>query len=152
MLKSAVKAVRNIRSEKDIAPGKKVNVIIVADTDDTQDCFEKGSNIFKLLAKAEEVQILRDKSGVPEDALSSVIENATVYVPLEGLVDREEEKHKLTVEKERLEAEVKRCEGMLSNERFVSKAPPAKVQEEKDKLEKYRQMLAKVEGALGACR
>ena len=150
MLKDAVKAVRNMRAEKDIPPGKKVNVIVAADNDDTAECFEKGRNIFKLLARAEELDVIRDKIGVPEDALSSVIENATVYVPLEGLVDREEERKKLLAEKERLEGEVKRCEGMLANERFISKAPPAKVEEEKEKLAKYRQMLENVEASLSS--
>ena len=120
----------------------------MADNDVAAECFKKGKNIFKLLAKAEDIKITCDKSAVPDDALSCVIESATVYVPIEGLIDKEEERMKLLAEKKRLEGEVKRCEGMLANERFISKAPPAKVQEEKDKLEKYRQMLEKVEESL----
>ena len=149
ILKSAVKAVRNIRADKDVAPSKKVNVQIVTDDDKTEATFTKGSNIFKLLAKSETLDVLRDKSEVPSDAVSAVIENAVVYVPLSELVDLEEEKEKLTAEKARLESEVARCEGMLGNERFISKAPPAKVEEEKAKLEKYRQMLEKVKEQLG---
>ena len=148
LLKSAVKAVRNMRAEKDIPPGKKVKVVILTDNAETTDCFEKGRKIFSLLAKLEALDIVNDKSGVAEDSLSCVIENATVYLPLEGLIDKEEERNKLLAEKKRLEGEVKRCEGMLANERFISKAPPSKVQEEKDKLEKYRQMLEKVEESL----
>ena len=148
LLKSAVKAVRNMRAEKDIPPGKKVKVVILTYNAETTDCFEKGRKIFSLLAKLEALDIVNDKSGVAEDSLSCVIENATVYLPLEGLIDKDEERNKLLAEKKRLEGEVKRCEGMLANERFISKAPPAKVQEEKDKLEKYRQMLEKVEESL----
>lgn len=149
ILKEAVKAVRNIRASKDIPPGKKLNIIIAPDNEACAQTFEKGAAIFKLLARAEAITVTKDKSSVPEDALSAVIENATVFVPLDGVIDREEEKKKLLSEKERLEAEVKRCEGMLNNDRFISKAPPAKVEEEKEKLAKYKQMLDKVNAELG---
>ena len=65
-------------------------------------------------------------------------------MPLEGLVDLEEERKRLEEEKKRLESEVARCEKMLSNPGFINKAPEAKINEEKEKLAKYKQMLEKV--------
>lgn len=93
---------------------------------------------------ANEVLIQRTKDGVADNAVSVVVADAVVYLPLEDLVDFEQELERLKKEEERLNKEIKRAEGMLSNEKFVSKAPEAKVQEEREKLEKYRQMLSQV--------
>ena len=89
-----------------------------------------------------------DKAGIEDNAVSAVIPDAVVYIPFEELVDLEKEKERLTKEREKLQGEIKRAEGMLSNEKFISKAPEAKVQEEKDKLAKYKQMLEQVEERL----
>lgn len=89
-----------------------------------------------------------DKSGIADDAVSVVVPDATVYVPLEELIDFEQEKERLTKEETRLNKEIARSNGMLNNEKFVSKAPAAKVQEEREKLEKYEQMLAQVKERL----
>mgnify|MGYP006070629283 CR=1 FL=1 len=77
---------------------------------------------------------------LPKRAKAHVV----VYLPLEDLVDFEQERERLAKEEVRLNKEIKRAEGMLSNEKFVSKAPADKVQAERDKLEKYTQMLAQV--------
>ena len=84
------------------------------------------------------------KDGVADNAVSVVVPDAVVYLPLEDLVDFEQELERLKKEEERLNKEIKRAEGMLANEKFISKAPEAKVQEERGKLEKYTQMLAQV--------
>ena len=84
------------------------------------------------------------KEGIEDKAVTIEDPDAVVYLPLEDLVDFEQEKERLTKEEERLNKEIKRAKGMLANEKFVSKAPEAKVQEERDKLEKYEQMLAQV--------
>ena len=89
-----------------------------------------------------------DKSGIADDAVSVVVPDATVYVSLEELIDFEQEKERLTKEETRLNKEIARSNGMLNNEKFVSKAPAAKVQEEREKLEKYEQMLAQVKERL----
>ena len=104
-----------------------------------------SSNLVKMLrAYANEVIIQGDKSGIADDAVSIVIPNATLYIPFAELVDIEKEKERLGKEKERLEGEIKRSNGLLGNERFISKAPAEKVAEERAKLEKYTQMLAQV--------
>ena len=96
------------------------------------------------LMLASDIIVQSTKEGIEDNAVSIVVPDAVVYLPLEDLVDFEQEKERLTKEEERLNKEIKRAKGMLANEKFVSKAPEAKVQEERDKLEKYEQMLAQV--------
>ena len=81
-----------------------------------------------------------------------MVPDATVYVPLEELIDFAQEIERLTKEETRLTKEIARGEGMLNNEKFVSKAPEAKVQEEREKLEKYKQMKEQVCGRLASLR
>ena len=97
------------------------------------------------LMLANEILVNTEKKEIAEDAVSIVVPGATVYLPLEDLVDFEQELERLQKEEEKLTKEIARAKGMLSNERFVSKAPAAKVQEEKEKLEKYTQMLSQVQ-------
>ena len=103
---------------------------------------------YQNLISASEVDVQSDKAGIGEDAVSVVIPGAVVYMPLEDLVDMEKEKERLLKEEERLKKELARSHGMLNNEKFVSKAPAAKIQEEKDKLAKYEQMMATVQERL----
>ena len=110
--------------------------------------FTVNIEAYRNLAAASEVFVQADKDSIGEDAVSVVIPGATVYLPLEDLVDFEKEKERLLKEKERLAKELARSRGMLSNEKFLSKAPQEKVQEEKDKLSGYEQMMAQVEERL----
>ena len=91
-----------------------------------------------------------DKSGIGDDAVSVVTGTATVYIPLEELVDKEKEIARLTAESRKMDAEIARCEGMLNNPGFVSRAPEAKVRAERDKLATYRAMKEKLEEQLHA--
>ena len=89
-------------------------------------------------------QVQENKDGIGEDAVSVVVSDAVVYLPLEDLVDREKEIERLKKEQERLTKEIARCQGMLNNPNFVNKAPAAKVDAEKEKLQKYEEMMEKV--------
>ena len=100
------------------------------------------------MAAVNDLIIQKDKTGIAEDAVSIVVPDATVYLPLEELIDFDQELERLTKEEARLAKEIARAEGMLSNEKFVSKAPEAKVQEEREKLETYRQMMEQVQERL----
>ena len=100
--------------------------------------------IFVNLAFAKEILVQENKDGIGEDAVSVVVSDAVVYMPLEDLVDREKEIERLKKEQERLAKEIARCQGMLSNPNFVNKAPEAKVNAEKEKLQKYEEMMEKV--------
>ena len=147
-VKDLVKGVRNTRTAMDVPPSRKAKIFIVTEDSSLRQTFEDMKHAYSLLASASESQVQADKSGIGEDAVSVVIPGAVVYLPLEDLVDLEKEKERLLKEKERLSKELSRSRGMLSNEKFLSRAPEAKVQEEKDKLAKYEQMMAQVEERL----
>ena len=146
--KDLVKGVRNVRTEMDVPPSRKAKIFIVAEDAALRDSFELTKEAYANLAGASEVMVQQDKTGIGEDAVSVVIPGATLYLPLEDLVDFEKEKGRLLKEQARLEKELARSKGMLSNEKFLSKAPEAKVQEEKDKLAGYEQMMEQVKERL----
>ncbi len=144
IIKEAVKGIRNLRSEMNVPPSRKASVYVVSEQDNIRSIFENSKVFFATLGFAQEVYIQVDKAGIPDDAVTTVIGGATIYIPFADLVDIEKEIERLQKEKERLAGELSRVEGMLNNERFVSKAPEAKINEEKAKLEKYTDMMAKV--------
>ena len=146
--KELVKSVRNRRSEMDVPPSRKATVYLVSENADVRDVFEGEKEMYAGLMGAGEVKVQADQTGISEDAVSIVIPDAVVYIPLEDLVDLEKEKERLLKEQEKLEKELARSKGMLSNERFLSKAPEAKVNEEKEKLQKYEQMMEQVKKQL----
>ena len=152
IIKEAVRGIRNLRTEMNVPHSRKALVYVVSDNDDIVSAFNDGKLFFTSLAMASEVIIQSDKSGIGDDAVSVVIANATIYMPFADLVDIEAEIARLTKESERLNSEIARCRGMLSNEKFISKAPEAKVNEEKEKLANYEQMLSKVNERLGALK
>jgi len=141
IIKEAVRGIRNIRTQMNVAPSRKASVFVVSEDKDIVNAFERGKLFFKSLAYASEVEVQKDKTGIAEDAVSVVIANATIYIPFAELVDISAEIERLNKEKEKLEGELKRVQGMLNNEKFMSKAPEAKVLEERAKLEKYTQMM-----------
>lgn len=144
-VKAVTRGIRNIRSEMDVQNSRKTKVYVVCEDDVLSEGMEAVKASAQPLMMANEILIQKTKEGVADNAVSVVVPDAVVYLPLEDLVDFEQELERLTKEKERLTGEIRRAEGMLSNEKFVSRAPEAKVQEEREKLEKYTQMLSQVE-------
>lgn len=147
-IKEAVRAIRNIRSEMNVAPGKKATVYVTSPKSEIRDIFTAGKSFFGMLGYASEVIIQEDKSGIADDAVSVVIHDAVIYMPFAELVDVAKEIERLTKEKSRLESEIKRASGMLSNPKFVDKAPASKVEEERSKLTKYTETLEQVKDRL----
>ena len=140
----AIKGIRNTRTQMNVPANRKTNIYIVGKDADICAMYKESSRSFVNLACAKEIHVQEDKSGIGEDAVSIVVSNAVVYLPLEDLVDREKELERLTKEQERLTKEIARCEGMLNNPNFVNKAPAAKVDAEREKLQKYVEMKEKV--------
>ena len=147
-IKTAVRNIRNLRAEMNVAPSRKAKVFVVSENEAIRNIFENGKVFFATLGYASEVAVQADKAGIPDDAVSTVIPNAVIYIPFAELVDIDKEIERLKKEQGKLQGEIKRCNVMLNNEKFVSKAPQAKIDEEKAKLEKYTQMLAQVEERL----
>ena len=143
-IKEAVRNIRNLRADMNVAPSRKALVYVVTASEDVKNIFNNSLGFFGTLAYASEVKVQADKAGIPEDAVSTVIPDAVIYIPFAELVDIDKEIERLKKEEGRLQGEIKRCNGMLNNERFTSKAPQAKIDEEKAKLVKYTQMLEQV--------
>ena len=148
-IKEAVRGIRNIRTQMNVAPSRKALVYVVSDKDEVLDIFRTGKLFFESLAGASESICQKDKAGIDDDAVSVVIAEATLYMPFSDLVDISAEIERLEKEKAKLEGELKRSKAMLSNEKFLSKAPEAKINEEKDKQQKYEQTYAQVCERLG---
>ena len=147
-IKTAVRNIRNVRAEMNVAPSRKALVYVVSENEDIRDIFDNGRVFFATLGYASDVKVQADKSCIPDDAVSTVIPGAVIYIPFAELVDIDKEIERLNKEKDKLHKEIARCNGMLNNEKFTSKAPQAKIDEEKAKLEKYSDMLAQVEERL----
>ena len=148
LIKQAVYNIRNVRAGMNVPPSKKAQVYVVTESNKVAGIFEEGRVFFQTLAYASEVIIQADKNGIGEDAVSTVIPEATIYMPFAELVDIEKEIERLKKEEEKLSKELARSNGMLSNEKFVSKAPAAKIEEEKAKQAKYMQMMEQVKTQL----
>ena len=149
-IKEAVRNIRNLRADMNVAPSRKALVYVVSASEDVKNIFNNSLGFFGTLAYASEVKVQADKAGIPDDAVSTVIPDAVIYIPFAELVDIDKEIERLKKEEGRLQGEIKRCNGMLNNERFTSKAPQAKIDEEKAKLVKYTQMLEQVTERLAA--
>ena len=151
-IKEAVRAIRNVRTSMNVPPSKKAKVFVVSENQELLQIFEHSRVFFATLGYASEVSLQADKTGIADDAVSAVIPQAAIYMPFAELVDISKEIERLTKEEERLAKELARVDGMLANERFVSKAPEAKIQEERDKREKYAQMMEQVQARLSQLR
>ena len=142
--KEIIRGVRNVRAEMNVPNSRKATIYVVCEDQQLCSGLVYLNNATIAMASATQFIVQKDKKGIAEDAVSIVVPDVTVYVPLEELVDFAQETERLTKEEARLQKEIARAEGMLGNEKFVSKAPEAKVQEEREKLEKYRQMKEQV--------
>ena len=143
-IKAAVRAIRNLRTGMNVPPSRKAKVYVVSAKEDVRYIFESSKSFFATLGYASEVHVQEDKTGIDENAVSTLIHDAAVYIPLEELVDIDKEIERLEKEAAKLAREIKRASGMLANPKFVDKAPAAKVEEEKAKLAKYTEMSEQV--------
>ena len=148
IIKEAVRSIRNVRTGMNVPPSKKAKVFVVSEDEAVRTVFENGKVFFASLGYASEVLVQADKEGIDEDAVSAVTGKAVIYMPFAELVDIDKEIERLKKEEEKLTKELARVNGMLSNERFISKAPEAKIAEEREKLEKYTNMMEQVKQRL----
>ena len=143
IIKNIIVNIRNIRANMNVVPSKKTNLIFV--TTKYKSLIEQAESFLKKLGFAENIKVQEDKECIPENSVSIVSDGIELFIPFEELVDVAKELERLEGEKEKLEKEVERCAKMLSNKGFVEKAPKAKIEEEEEKLAKYREMLETVE-------
>ena len=152
LIKEAVRGIRNTRTGMNVPPSRKAKVFVVSESEEVRNIFENSKAFFATLGYASEVVVQSDKTGIAEDAVSVLIHQAALYMPFADLVDIDKEIERLTKEEDKMNKEIKRAQGMLSNPKFVDKAPADKVQAEKDKLEKYTQMLTQIQERLAALK
>lgn len=138
-----IRNIRNVRAEMNVPPSKKAKVIIVP-TAEKKEAMEVGKDYFVTLASASVVEIVDNENNIPEDAVSVVIEGVKIFIPLDELVDFSKELDRLNKEKAKLEGEIKRVNGKLSNQGFLAKAPESLVNEEKAKKAKFEEMMNSV--------
>jgi len=143
MAMAIIRSIRNIRAEADATPSKKLTAVILS-AEGKEEVVKSAERHVKKLANITDITFIADKADVPEEVMSAVVAGAEVFIPLDDIMDYEAEYDRLTKEKKKLEGEVKRVVGKLSNEGFVSKAPEKVINEEKAKQVKYEEMLAKV--------
>jgi valyl-tRNA synthetase len=139
----AIKSIRNVRAEMNVPPSRKAKLFAYASKEAAK-AFQNGTVYFEKLASAASVEFLASKDSVPENTVSLVTAGGEMFIPLLDLVDREKELERLNKEKTKLLAEIDRVEKKLTNEKFISKAPQAVVDEEKAKGDKYKEMLEAV--------
>ena len=149
LIKEAVRGIRNVRTGMNVAPSRKAKVYVVSDNKEVLDNFESSALFFESLSYASESVFQSTKDGIADDAVSVVLANATVYMPFSDLVDISAEIERLTREQKKLEGELKRSANMLSNEKFLAKAPADKIAEEKEKQKKYQQTYDQITERLG---
>lgn len=140
---NGIKSIRNIRAEMDVHPSQKAQVYVLP-SEGYGDVFESGKVYFEKLAYASKVTIRDEKVDIPDNSVLAVTDKAQFFMPLEDLVDFHKEMERLNKERDTLNKEITRAKGKLANENFVKKAPPAVVEDEREKLQKYHEMMAKV--------
>lgn len=146
-LMDAVRAIRNRRAEMNVPPSKKAKVLILTEKKDT---FSAGAGFFPKLAYASEIELI---DAVPADAakMASVVTgDAQIYMPMGDLIDFEAERARLGKEKSKVEADIDFVMKKLNNPKFVDKAPEKIVAAEREKAEKLREHLAKLEESIAA--
>lgn len=152
LIMDAIRNLRNVRAEMDVPPKRKASCLVLAQSEDIAANFEKNASYMVALASCKDVSLIKSDSEVPEGAVSTVVNGAELFLPLEDLIDFEKEIERLTKEQKKLEGEIKRVNGKLSNEGFVKKAPEKVIIEEREKQAKYQSMLDTVNERLASMR
>lgn len=138
-LKDIIVDIRNTRANMNVHPSKKTKLIFV--TSEYEEAIKQANEFLIKLGFATDIETKNEKNGIPENAIAILKDGIELYIPFEELVDIKEEIKRLEVEISKLESEVARCNKMLSNPGFINKAPESKINEEKEKLAKYEEML-----------
>ncbi len=152
IMKEAIRGIRNARTGMNVPPSRKAQVYVVSEKEDMRNIFTEGKLFFASLAYASEVVVQADKTGIADDAVSVVIANANIYIPFAELVDIAQEIERLEKEEKKLAGELARVNGMLNNPNFVNKAPADKIAQEREKLDKYSNMMEQVKQRLAQLR
>ena len=146
-IKNVISSIRNRRAELNVSKDKKPDIIVLTKENDIKDMYSLCSDFIKNLAIVNDIKYVNEMENI-DKYITLTFEKSNVYIPFAELVDINEEKKRIEAEIKKVESEINRAKGMLSNEKFVSKAPESKINEEKEKLKKYEQMLIDLNNTL----
>ena len=146
-IKNVISSIRNRRAELNVSKDKKPDIIVLTKENDIKDMYSLCSDFIKNLAIVNDIKYVNEMENI-DKYITLTFEKSNVYIPFAELVDINEEKKRIEAEIKKVESEINRAKGMLSNEKFVSKAPESKINEEKEKLKKYEQMLIDLKNTL----
>ena len=146
-LKEVITGIRNVRTKMNVHPSKKSKLIFIAKPE-YENVIKEAEGFIKKLGFSEEIEVKTSKENIPQNAINVITTDLEVFMPFEDLVDIEEEKQRLQKEKEKILIEKEKTDKMLGNPGFLAKAPAAKVEEEKQKLAKFNEMLENIEERL----
>nr|WP_311565631.1 valine--tRNA ligase [Peptoniphilus grossensis] len=144
-IENAIREIRNARSEMNIENSKKSNTLVYTKDPEVKEIFEEMKGLLLSLGYSNSVEITDDEGRKNSENIAIVLDRAEIQLPLKELVDFEKELKRLQKDKKDAEAELKRAKGKLSNQGFVSKAPAKLIEEEKEKVTKYEEILKTVE-------
>ena len=142
-----IRSIRNLRAEMNVPPARRTAVYMVTPAENAP-AFEMARAYLMKLAGAENVIVQQDKNGIPKGAVNAVCAMGEAFIPLDQLIDIDKEIERVNKEINRMKGEVARAEGKLGNPGFVAKAPEKVINEEKNKLDVAKDMLAKLEHRL----
>lgn len=145
LVMTAIRGIRNIRAEMGVPNSTKANMIFVADSQQVRDSIKSGTGYFERLAGASAVIVQADKEGIPGDAVSVICDGCQVYIPLDQLIDISKEIQRLKKERDAAAGELQRATGKLNNPGFVAKAPAQLIEQEKEKVSKFTEVLAQLD-------
>ena len=134
-----IKAIRNMRAEVNVAPGRKSEAILQLASAELVQLFELNASYVKTLAAVEPLNVSLTTPEKPENAMAAVVSGVEIYMPLKGLIDVDKETARLNKELLTLDKELARVSGKLSNEGFVAKAPPDVIEKEKAKQQEFEE-------------
>ncbi|OOY41523.1 valine--tRNA ligase, partial [Solemya velum gill symbiont] len=146
-LKNIILAIRKIKGEMNIAPGKRVPVLLADASEQDRKYSEINRSYLDFLARVESITILEQGDEEPESAVA-LIGDMRLLIPMSGLIDKDAECKRLEKEIGKAESEVERTGKKLQNPNFVDKAPEAVVAKEKEKLEEAQKTLASLQAQL----
>ena len=150
-VKEVITGIRNVRTKMNVHPSKKSKLIFIVKPEYVT-MIKESENFIKKLGFSEEIEIKTEKINIPQNAVNVVTQELEVFMPFEDLVDIEEEKQRLEKEKQKILVEKEKTDKMLGNPGFLAKAPAAKVKEEKNKLEKFNEMLENIEQRINSLK
>ena len=145
-LMDMVRAVRELRTEYKVDPGRRISAVIAPGNH--RENLETYDYVFARTCNVEEIALLADDDPAPENAASAVVRNTTVYLPLEGMLDIEKECERLKKEQHETAESIKQVEKKLANEDFVTKAPEHVVQRDRDRLDELQAEAERITGLL----